>query len=132
MSGTLNKVMLIGHLGQDPEVRSMQSGDKVCNLSLATEESWKDSQSGERKTRTQWHRVVIFGPLVKVAESYARKGAKVYVEGQMETRSYTDAKDVNREVTEVVLRPFNGTFNLLDRKPGNADSEEPAEEKATA
>tara|TARA_B100000683_G_C12200183_1_gene436302 strand:+ start:248 stop:646 length:399 start_codon:yes stop_codon:yes gene_type:complete len=132
MSGTLNKVMLIGHLGQDPEVRTMQSGDKVCNLSVATEDNWKDGQSGERKSRTQWHRIVIFGPLVKVAESYARKGAKVYVEGQIETRSFTDAKDVNREVAEIVLRAFNGTFTLLDRKPGNADSEEPAEEKETA
>jgi len=114
MAGSINKVILVGNLGKDPEVRTMQSGDKVCNLSIATSESWKDKASGERKERTEWHRVVIFNQnIAQVAERYLKKGSKVYLEGQIETRKYE--KD-GREVytTEVVLRPFRGELTMLD------------------
>jgi single-strand DNA-binding protein len=120
MAGSVNKVILIGNLGRDPESRAMQSGDKVCNLNIATSESWKDKASGERKERTEWHRVVIFNQnLVTIAERYLKKGSKVYIEGQLETRKYE--KD-GREVytTEVVLRPFRGELTLLDGRSGES------------
>jgi single-strand DNA-binding protein len=119
MAGSVNKVILIGNLGKDPEVRSMQSGGKVCNLSVATSESWKDKMSGERKDRTEWHRVVIFNEnLISVAERFLKKGSKVYLEGQIETRKWTDQSGAEKYSTEVVLRPFRGELTLLDSREG--------------
>ncbi len=119
MAGSVNKVILVGNLGNDPDVRTMQSGGKVCNLSIATSESWKDRNSGERKERTEWHRVVIFNEsLAKVAESYLRKGSKVYIEGQLETRKWTDQSGVEKYTTEVVLRPYTGQLTMLDGAGG--------------
>ena len=116
MAGSVNKVILIGHLGRDPEIRTFQNGGKVANLSLATSEAWRDKASGERRERTEWHRVVILNePLVKVAEQYLRKGSKVYLEGQLETRKATDQAGIERYFTEVVLRPFRGEIALLDK-----------------
>lgn len=118
MAGSVNKVILVGNLGRDPEVRSLQDGSKVCNLSIATEESWKDRNSGERKSRTEWHRVVIFNDkLVEIAEKYLRKGGKVYLEGQLQTRKWTDQSGAEKYTTEVVLQRFNGTLTLLGDKP---------------
>lgn len=115
MAGSVNKVILVGNLGRDPEVRSMQSGGRVCNLAIATSESWKDRNSGERKERTEWHRVVIFNEaLVGVAERFLKKGAKVYIEGQLETRKWTDQSGSEKYTTEVVLRPFRGELTMLD------------------
>lgn len=118
---SVNKVILIGNLGRDPEVRSMQSGDKIVNLSVATSESWKDKTSGERKEKSEWHRVVIFNQgIAKVAESYLKKGSKVYLEGQLETRKWTDKDGVEKYSTEVVLRPFRGELVMLDSKGGES------------
>ena len=120
MAGSVNKVILVGNLGTDPEVRTMQSGDRVANFSLATSESWKDKQSGQRQERTQWHKVVIYNqPLVNVAEQYLKKGAKVYVEGQVETRKYTDRDGQEKYITEIVLRPFRGELTMLDGRGGS-------------
>jgi single-strand DNA-binding protein len=117
MAGSVNKVILIGNLGQDPEVRSFANGGKVCNLRIKTSEMWKDRNSGERKERTEWHTVAIFAEgLVGIAEQYLRKGSKVYVEGQLETRKWQDQSGADRYSTEVVLRPYNGTLTLLDRR----------------
>ncbi len=119
MSGSINKVILVGNLGRDPEIRTLNSGDKVANLNLATSESWRDRTSGERKERTEWHRVVIFNDnLVKVAENYLRKGSKIYVEGALQTRKYTDQAGVEKFSTEVVLQKFRGELTMLD---GRAD-----------
>jgi single-strand DNA-binding protein len=119
MAGSLNKVMLIGNLGQDPEVRSFQNGGKVCNLRIATTESWKD-QSGQKQERTEWHTVAIFSEgLVNVAERFLRKGSKVFVEGQLQTRKWQDQSGNDRYSTEIVLRGFNGTLTMLDG-PGGA------------
>jgi single-strand DNA-binding protein len=119
MAGSLNKVMLIGNLGQDPEVKSFQNGGKVCNLRIATSEQWKDKNTGERQERTEWHSVAIFSEgLVSVAERYLRKGSKVYVEGQLQTRKWQDQSGNDRYSTEVVLRGFNGTLTMLDGAPG--------------
>jgi single-strand DNA-binding protein len=121
MAGSLNKVMIIGNLGADPDVRSMTSGDEVCNLSIATSESWNDKASGERKERTQWHKIVIFNPnLVKVAKNYLKKGSKVYIEGQIETRKWADKDGKDQYTTEIVLRPFRGELTMLDGKGGAA------------
>lgn len=127
MAGSVNKVILIGNLGNDPEVRSMQSGDKVVNLSIATSESWKDKNTGERKENTQWHRVVIFNQgLVNVAQNYLKKGSKVYIEGQLENRSWDDPKTGEKKyTTEVVLRPFRGELTMLDGKGGGGASSSP-------
>ena len=115
MAGSVNKVILIGNLGADPEVRSFQNGGKVCNLRVATSETWKDRNTGERKERTQWHSVAIFSePLAKVAEQYLRKGSKVYLEGQLETRKWQDQSGQDRYSTEVVLRPYTSTLTMLD------------------
>ncbi len=117
MAGSVNKVILIGNLGRDPEVRSMQNGGKVCNLSVATSENWKDRTSGERKERTEWHRVVIFNEnLANVAERFLKKGSKVYIEGQIETRKWTDQGGQEKYSTEIVLRPFRGELTLLDSR----------------
>ena len=119
MAGSVNKVILIGNLGRDPEIRSLQNGGKVCNLSLATSESWKDKASGERRERTEWHRVVIFNEnLIMVAERYLKKGAKVYIEGQIETRKYTDQGGQEKYSTEIVLRQFRGELTMLDGRDG--------------
>src|SRR5688572_25987550 len=117
MAGSVNKVILVGNLGKDPEVRRLNSGEPVVNLSIATSESWRDKNSGERKEKTEWHRVVIFNEnIAKVAEQYLRKGAKVYVEGQLQTRKYTDNSGVEKYTTEVVLQRFNGSLTMLDGK----------------
>jgi single-strand DNA-binding protein len=115
MAGSVNKVILIGNLGADPEVRSFPSGGRVCNLRLATSESWKDRDSGERRERTEWHRVTIYSdPLIRVAEQYLHKGSKIYVEGQMETRKWQDQSGQDRYSTEVVLRPYRSELTMLD------------------
>jgi single-strand DNA-binding protein len=117
MAGSVNKVILIGNLGADPEVRSFPSGGKVCNLRIATSENWKDKQSGERRERTEWHSVAIFSePLVRVAEQYLRKGSKIYVEGQLETRKWQDKDGNDRYSTEVVLRPYRSELTMLDSR----------------
>ena len=119
MAGSVNKVILIGNLGRDPEVRSFQNGGKVCNLRIATSENWRDRNTGERKERTEWHTVAIFNEnLVKVAEQYLRKGSKVYIEGQLETRKWQDQSGQDRYSTEVVLRPYRGELTLLDGRDG--------------
>ncbi len=118
MAGSINKVILVGNLGRDPESRRMTSGDAVVNLSLATSESWNDRQTGERREKTEWHRVVMFGKLAEVAERYLRKGSKVYVEGQLQTRKWQDQSGQDRYSTEVVLRGFNGTMVMLDGRGG--------------
>lgn len=119
MAGSVNKVILIGNLGRDPEVRSMQDGRKVVNLSVATSENWKDRMSGERRERTEWHRVVIFNDkLGEVAERYLRKGSKVYLEGALQTRKWTDQSGQERYSTEVVLQQFRGELTLLDGRGG--------------
>ncbi|MBO9624126.1 MAG: single-stranded DNA-binding protein [Sphingomonas sp.] len=124
MAGSVNKVILVGNLGRDPEVRSFQNGGKVAELRLATSESWKDRQTGERKERTEWHTVKIFTDgLVGVAEKYLRKGSKVYIEGQLQTRKWQDQSGADRYSTEVVLQGFNATLTLLDGPTaGGADS----------
>lgn len=114
MAGSVNKVILVGNLGRDPEVRSFANGGKVCNLRIATSETWRDRASGERKERTEWHSVAIFNEnLAKIAEQYLRKGSTVYIEGQLETRKWTDQQGQERYTTEVVLRPFRGELTLL-------------------
>ena len=119
MAGSVNKVILVGNLGKDPDIRSMQTGARVANLSIATSENWKDKTSGERKEKTEWHRVVIFNDnLVNVAERYLKKGAKVYIEGQLETRKWTDQSGVEKYSTEVVLRPYRGEITMLDNRNG--------------
>jgi len=115
MAGSVNKVILIGNLGRDPEVRTFQTGGKVCNLRIATSETWRDKQSGERREKTEWHSVAIFSEgLVRVAEQYLRKGSKVYLEGQLETRKWQDQSGQDRYSTEVVLRGFNSSLVMLD------------------
>jgi len=115
MPGSVNKVLLIGNLGRDPEVRTFQNGGKVCNLSVATSEHWKDKNTGERRERTEWHRVSIFNEgLVGLAEKYLKTGSKVYLEGQLETRKWQDQSGQDRYTTEVVLRPYASTLTMLD------------------
>ncbi len=119
MAGSLNKVMLIGNLGADPEIRSFQNGGKVANLRIATSETWKDKNTGERQERTEWHSVAIFSEgLVGVVERYLRKGSKVYIEGSLQTRKWQDNSGNDRYSTEVVLRGMNGTLTMLDGAPG--------------
>lgn len=119
MAGSVNKVILVGNLGRDPEVRSFQNGGKVCNLRIATSESWRDRNTGERKERTEWHSVAIFNEnLAKIAEQYLKKGSKVYVEGALETRKWQDPSGQDRYTTEVVLRQFRGELTLLDGRDG--------------
>ncbi len=119
MTGSVNKVILVGNLGKDPEIRTTQAGSKIVNLALATSESWNDRASGERKERTEWHRVVIFNErLADVAERFLRKGRKVYVEGALETRKWTDQSGQEKYTTEVVLRNFRGELQLLDSARG--------------
>jgi single-strand DNA-binding protein len=119
MAGSVNKVILVGNLGRDPEVRSFQNGGKVVNLRIATSETWRDKATGERKERTEWHSVAIFNEnIAKIAEQYLRKGSKVYVEGTLETRKWQDQSGADRYSTEVVLRPYTGSLTLLDGREG--------------
>jgi single-strand DNA-binding protein len=121
MAGSVNKVILVGNLGRDPEIRSTQDGLRIANLNLATSESWRDRNSGERKERTEWHRVVIFNEnLVGIAEKYLRKGSKIYVEGALQTRKWTDNAGVEKYSTEVVLQRFRGELTMLDGARGGA------------
>jgi single-strand DNA-binding protein len=123
MAGSVNKVILVGNLGKDPEVRRMQDGRPVVNMSVATSESWRDKATGERKEKTEWHRVVIFNEgLAKVAEQYLKKGSKVYLEGQLQTRKWTDQQGVEKYSTEVVLQGFNSALTMLDRAGGGGGS----------
>ena len=117
MAGSINKVILVGNLGRDPEIRAMQDGREVANLAIATSERWKDRNTGERREKTEWHRVVIFNEgLVTVAKNYLRKGSKVYLEGQLQTRKWTDQSGAEKYSTEVVLQGFNSNLTMLDGK----------------
>jgi single-strand DNA-binding protein len=125
MAGSVNKVILVGNLGADPEIRSLNSGDRVANLRVATSETWRDRNSGERKEKTEWHRVVIFNDnLVKVAENYLRKGSKVYIEGSLQTRKWQDQSGQEKFSTEVVLQKFRGELTMLDGRGGDAEAGE--------
>jgi len=122
MAGSVNKVILIGNLGADPEIRSLGSGDRVANLRVATSETWRDRASGERKEKTEWHRVVVFNEnIVKVCENYLKKGAKIYVEGALQNRKWTDQSGVEKFSTEVVLQKFRGELTMLDGRGGDAE-----------
>ena len=119
MAGSVNKVILVGNLGKDPEIRRTQDGRPIANLSIATSETWRDKNTGERKEKTEWHRVVIFNEgLCKVAEQYLKKGAKVYIEGALQTRKWTDQQGAEKYSTEVVLQGFNSTLTMLDGRGG--------------
>jgi single-strand DNA-binding protein len=119
MAGSVNKVILIGNVGKDPEIRRTQDGRPIANLTIATSESWRDKNSGEKKEKTEWHRVVIFSePLCKVVEQYVKKGAKLYIEGALQTRKWTDQAGVEKYSTEVVLQGFGGTLTMLDSRQG--------------
>jgi len=127
MAGSVNKVILVGNLGRDPEVRRLTSGDPVVNLSIATSESWRDKASGERKEKTEWHRVVIFNEnIAKVAEQYLKKGSKVYREGQLQTRKYTDKDGSEKYSTEIVLQRYRGELTMLDGRADGERAERPA------
>ena len=122
MAGSVNKVILIGNLGPDPEIRQMQDGNPVVNLSIATSESWRDKASGERREKTEWHRVVIFNErLAEIAEKYLKKGLRIYVEGQLQTRKWTDAAGIEKYSTEIVLNRFRGDIQMLDRAGDSSD-----------
>lgn len=121
MAGSVNKVILVGNLGKDPEIRRTQDGRPIANLSIATSETWRDKGTGERKEKTEWHRVVIFNEgLCKVAEQYLKKGAKVYIEGQLQTRKWTDKDGIEKYSTEVVLQGFNSQLTMLDGRGGGS------------
>jgi single-strand DNA-binding protein len=125
MAGSVNKVILVGNLGKDPEIRSLGSGDRVANLTLATSESWRDKATGEKKEKTEWHRVVIFNDnLVKVAEQYLKKGSSVYIEGSLQTRKWTDNTGQEKYSTEVVLQKFRGELTMLGGRGGEAERDE--------
>jgi single-strand DNA-binding protein len=132
MAGSVNKVILIGNLGKDPDVRRLNSGDQVVSFPVATSETWRDKTSGERKERTEWHNIVIFNEnLGKVAEQYCKKGTKVYLEGQLQTRKWQDQSGADRYTTEVVLQRFRGELQLLDSRSGGADRDTFPEEGAS-
>jgi len=124
MSGSLNKVMLIGRLGQDPEVRNTQDGRSLCTFSIATSESWNDKNTGEKREKTEWHRVVVFNEgLVNIVQQYVKKGSNVFIEGQLQTRKWEDKDGIEKYTTEVVLQGFNSTFKMLDnRNSGSNDN----------
>ncbi len=131
MSGSVNKVILIGNVGRDPEIRSMNSGDKVCNFTLATSEKWKDKTSGEQKESTEWHRVVVWDQrLVDLCEKYVQKGSRLYLEGQLQTRKWTDQSGVEKYSTEVVLQRFRGVITLLGDKPQQSATAAPVDTSA--
>ncbi|MDE2788954.1 MAG: single-stranded DNA-binding protein [Paracoccaceae bacterium] len=127
MSGSLNKVMLIGNLGRDPEVRTFSNGGRVCHMNVATTETWRDRETGERRDRTEWHRVSVFGDgLIQNCEQYLRKGSKIYVEGQLQTRKFQDpSTGADRYATDVVVRGFGGTITFLDSRSGGAGGGSP-------
>jgi single-strand DNA-binding protein len=128
MAGSVNKVILIGNLGKDPEIRTFQNGGRVASFSVATSESWKDKATGEKKERTEWHRISVLNEaLVGIVEKYIKKGSKVYIEGQLETRKYTDKDGAERYTTEVTLRPFSGNLTMLDGKSGGGSNDYAAE-----
>ena len=130
MAGSVNKVILVGNLGRDPEVRHTQSNQKVVNLRIATSETWRDRNTGERKERTEWHSVAIFNEnLGRIAEQYLRKGSKVYIEGQLETRKW-EKDGENRYATEIVLRPYRGEITMLDSKPAKSEGQAPSYDQA--
>lgn len=129
MAGSVNKVTLIGNLGKDPEIRSMQNGGKVANLSVATSESWKDKSSGDKKEKTEWHKVVVFGPQAETAERFLKKGSKVYLCGSLQTRKWTDKDGNDKYSTEIVLQGFNSEMVMLDAKP---ESDRPVADNARA
>ena len=121
MSGSLNKVMLIGRLGQDPEVRSTQDGRSLCTFSIATSESWNDKNTGEKREKTEWHRIVVFNEgLVNIIQQYVKKGSNVFIEGQLQTRKWEDKDGIEKYTTEVVLQGFNSTFKMLDGRNTNS------------
>ncbi len=123
MAGSVNKVILVGNLGRDPEIRTLNNGEKVANLSLATSEQWRDKSTGERKEKTEWHRVVIFNDnIVKVVENYLKKGSTIYVEGSLQTRKWTDQQGVEKYSTEVVIQRFNGQLTMLGGRDGGGSS----------
>ena len=128
----INKVILIGNLGKDPEVKYMPSGDAVANITLATSDTWNDKSSGEKKEKTEWHRVVFFGKLAEIVGQYLKKGSKVYVEGQLQTRKWQGQDGQDRYTTEVVVRGFNGTMQMLDGRSGGEGSFAPAQQSAPA
>ena len=129
MAGSVNKVILVGNLGKDPEIRRTNDGRPIANLSVATSESWRDKNTGERKEKTEWHRVVIFSEgLCKIVEQYLKKGSKVYLEGQLQTRKYTDKDGVEKYSTEVVLQNFNSTLTMLDTRGGGAGGAESSDD----
>lgn len=124
MAGSVNKCILIGNVGKDPEIRRTQDGRAICNLSLATSETWRDKSTGERREKTEWHRIVIFNEnLSKIAEQYVKKGTKLYIEGQLQTRKWTDQQGADRYSTEVVLQGFNATLTLLDNRQSDDDQQ---------
>jgi single-strand DNA-binding protein len=132
MSGSVNKVILVGNLGRDPEIRRTQDGKAIANLAIATSESWRDKSPGDRKEKTEWHRVVIFSePLCKVAEQYLKKGSKVYIEGSLQTRKWTDQSGVEKYSTEIVLQGFNSALTMLDG-PAKKDEEQSISQQAVA
>lgn len=132
MAGSVNKVILVGNLGRDPEIRSTQGGDRIANLNLATSESWRDKSSGERREKVEWHRVVVFNPhLVEIAEKYLKKGSKVYVEGALQTRKWTDNAGVEKYSTEVVLQKFRGEITMLESAGGGNGGTRPAPAEST-
>ncbi|OCG77851.1 single-stranded DNA-binding protein [Gilliamella sp. Occ4-3] len=124
----INKVILVGNLGQDPEVRYMQNGNAVANLSVATSESWKDKQTNEYRERTEWHRVVIFGKLAEIAGEYCKKGSQVYLEGQLQTRKWQDQSGQDRYTTEVVVNPIGGTLQILGSRDSDSTSQQPPQQ----
>ena len=135
MSGSVNKVILVGNLGRDPEVRRLNSGDQVVNFTLATSENWRDKTTGERKEKTEWHRVVVFNEQIgKIVEQYCKKGSKVYVEGQLQTRKWTDQSGAEKYTTEIVLQRFRGELTLLDSRAsgGSGESFGGGEERSSA
>ena len=126
MAGSVNKVIIMGNLGKDPEIRNFPNGGRVCNFSVATSESWRDKNSGEKQERTQWHNISILSdPLVNIAERFLKKGSKVYLEGQLETRKWQDNSGSDRYSTEIVLRPYKGEITLIDNKADSYMSNEP-------
>ena len=133
MAGSVNKTIIIGHLGKDPEIRSFQNGGKVASFSVATSESWKDKASGEKKERTEWHRVSVMNDnLVGIVERYIKKGDKLYIEGQLETRKWTNKEGVEVYTTEIVLRPFRGEITMLTNKGGASDEDENQDERRSS
>ena len=122
MAGSVNKVILLGNIGQDPDIRTMQNGKKVCTFSLATSDSWKDKETGEKKEKTEWHRVVVFNEgLVGVVESYIKKGTKLYVEGSLQTRKWSDDKGVEKYTTEIVIKGYGGRIDIVSAKGNNQE-----------